>query len=71
MKLCDVDGFYNSKIETRIIVTVDCYVHLIRINAYQPDFSFRLNPELVIKKSKECSLVFAQYTKKFYFKKEK
>lgn len=68
MKLCDVDGFYNSKIETRILLTVDCYLHLVRVNAHQPDFSLKLNPDLSIKKNKECSIAFVQYKKKFYFK---
>lgn len=52
LKLCEVDGFYNSKIETRILITADCFLHLVRVTANEPDFSLVLNPNLVIKKTK-------------------
>lgn len=50
-------------------MTVDKYVHLLRLNSLSPDFSFTLNAGLTFKKVGECTVEVVQYRKKFYFKK--
>ena len=50
-------------------MTVDKYVHLLRLNSLSPDFSFMLNQNLHFKKEGESTVDVSQFRKKFYFKK--
>jgi len=67
----EVYGIYNNTIETKIIVTVDSFMHLIRLNSNVPDFSILLNDSVQIGKKGKNEINLKHFKKKFYFRKEK
>jgi hypothetical protein len=71
LKVCEIIAIFNKKIEANLIMTVDKYVHLFRLNSITPDFSFQLSSNISFKTQPPLTVEVTQYRKKYLIKKEK